>query len=99
MENVDRIASTLFDVNLYNYEKTETNTIIEKVEVKDLEFPIEISFPATDSQNLTDFFKDYNELSNYKNRERLRKAEMVRKSRLSCVYWRQGTYWSPSVEF
>lgn len=56
--------------------------------------PVEFSFPAADSQNVTDFLKEYNALSPYKNAERLKREYMIAKSNLTCVYWREDAYWS-----
>ena len=81
------MASNVFEVNLYNYNKSINGLDITKTEVKNLSTPIEFSFPVTDNQNLSDFLTTYNLLSNFKYSEVVKKQLMIKKSNLSCVYW------------
>ena len=66
MGNNDRIASYVFEVNLYNQKRTTTSNSVTKVTVKDLEVPIEFYFPASSNQNLTQFLSEYNALNTQK---------------------------------
>ena len=61
------MASNVFELNLYNQNKTVITNEIKQVEMVSLPSPIEISFPASDNQNLTNFLKEYNSLSPFKN--------------------------------
>jgi cyclopropane fatty-acyl-phospholipid synthase-like methyltransferase len=49
MNSNDKIATNIFEINLYNQNKTVTTNEVTKVEVKDLKVPIEFSFPASDN--------------------------------------------------
>lgn len=53
MGNNDRIATNIFEFNLYNQNLTVTSNEITKVAISNLSIPFEISFPANDNQNLT----------------------------------------------
>jgi hypothetical protein len=89
LNNTDNIAVNVFEVNLYNYNKTVTDTYIDKVEVGNLTTPIEFSFPVGDNHNLTEFVNTYTMLSNFKYKEKLKKQEMIVKSNLTCVFWNE----------
>jgi hypothetical protein len=60
---------------------------VERVTVQDLSVPIDFYFPAGESANLTQFLAEYNKLSPFRNKERLRREQMIVKSGLQCVYW------------
>lgn len=47
--NVDRIATNLIEVNLYNQNRSVTTNEVEQVKVENLAVPIEFSFPANDN--------------------------------------------------
>ena len=70
LNNTDNIAANVFEVNLYNFNKTVTDTFIDKVEVSNLTTPIEFAFPVGDNQNLTEFVDTYTTLSNFKYKEK-----------------------------
>jgi hypothetical protein len=46
---------------------------VSKAIVKDLQIPIEFSFPVSDNQNLSEFLTNYNMLSNFKRIDILKK--------------------------
>jgi hypothetical protein len=88
LNNTDNVASNIFEVNLFNYNRlVDGGSIVNKTDVKNLPVPIEFSFPVSDNQNLTDFIKAYNTLSNFKFSDVVKKDKMLKKSNLSCVYW------------
>jgi hypothetical protein len=97
LNNTDNIAVNVFEVNLYNYSKTVTETFTSKVEIQNLTTPIEFAFPINENQNLTEFSIAYNQLSNFKYNEKVKKKLMIDKSNLSCVFWNvTGKGWSNS---
>lgn len=53
MGNTDRVATNIFEINLYNQNLTVTSNEISKVTIANLSIPFELSFPANDNQNLT----------------------------------------------
>jgi hypothetical protein len=60
LNNTDNIAVNVFEVNLYNFNKTVIETRTSKVEIKNLSTPIEFAFPVNENQNLTEFAFMYN---------------------------------------
>lgn len=98
MNNTNNVASNVLEVNLFNYNRTvDGGSIINELAVGNLTVPIEFSFPVSNNQNLTEFMTSYNTLSNFKHSEVLKKAEMIKKSNLSCVYWdKVNNSWSNS---
>ena len=49
MNNTDNIATNIFEVSLYNYEKNLTGVFINKAKVANLSVPIEFGFPVHDN--------------------------------------------------
>lgn len=95
LNNTDNIAVNVFEVNLYNYSKTVTETFSHKLDIQNLTSPIEFAFPISENQNLTEFSIAYNQLSPFKYNEKMKKKEMIDKSNLSCVFWNvTGKAWS-----
>ena len=60
LNNTDNIAVNVFEVNIYNFNKTVIETRTSKVEIKNLSTPIEFAFPVNENQNLTEFAFMYN---------------------------------------
>ena len=81
------LAANVLEVNLYNLNQTVTSNDITKVPVSGLVNPIQLAFPASNNQNLTQFLNDYNALSPYRFKDRLKRDQMIVKSGIQCVYW------------
>jgi hypothetical protein len=60
LNNTDNIAVNVFEVNLYNFNKTVVETTTSRVEIKNLTTPIEFAFPVNENQNLSEFAFMYN---------------------------------------
>ena len=60
LNNTDNIAVNVFEVNLYNFSKTVTETLTSKVDIQNLSTPIEFAFPVNENHNLTEFAFMYN---------------------------------------
>jgi hypothetical protein len=70
VNNTDNVAANVFEVNLFNYNRTvDGGSIVNYTSVNNLPVPIQFSFPVSDNQNLTDFVTSYNQLSNFKYNE------------------------------
>jgi hypothetical protein len=82
----------VFEVNLYNFNKTVTDTFIDKIEVNNLTNPIEFAFPIGDNQNLTEFVNSYMALNKFKYAEKKRGEQMIQKSNLTCVFWNETAH-------
>ncbi len=77
LNNTDNIAVNVFEVNLYNFNKNVTDTVIDKIEVHGLKTPIEFGFPIGDNQNLTEFVDMYMMLNSFKYSEKKKKEQMI----------------------
>jgi hypothetical protein len=67
----------VFEVNLYNFNKNVTDTVIDKIEVHGLKTPIEFGFPIGYNQNLTEFVDMYMMLNSFKYSEKKKKEQMI----------------------
>jgi hypothetical protein len=88
MGNDNDLVSNILEVSLYNFNRTVTDTFVERADIHNLTIPIEFYFPASESANLSSFLSDYNKLNPFRNKEKLRREQMIKKSGLKCVFWK-----------
>eukprot|EP00347_Sterkiella_histriomuscorum_P015521 403356717 len=89
LQNVQHISNNVFSVKIYN------SSTFDEVKISNMQNGFEIYFPNIDSQNLTDFAKEYNSLSPYKAAQNLKRTKMLNSSSLACNYW-NGNKWENS---
>jgi len=82
---VATMGANVFEVAFYN------SSSFAKVELKELETPIQLAVPIYENYNLTQFVYTYNELSPYRQKERIKRNSMLSKSLANCTFYNSST--------